>query len=130
MVRRTRPGVSRFRVRVFDAPRNDGACQPPALVAAASPRRISSNSEDETVGTCSPSEAREMATRVLLKMVSASAAWTLRLFNSSDTSTLCSPLPSSATLPGVAEVRIRALSGGLIRARPGEEGGEGAAQGG
>jgi hypothetical protein len=23
MVRRTRPGISRFRVRVFDAPRND-----------------------------------------------------------------------------------------------------------
>src|SRR6266851_5990978 len=24
MVRRTRPGISRFRVRIFDAPRNDG----------------------------------------------------------------------------------------------------------
>jgi hypothetical protein len=23
MVRRTRPGISRFRVRIFDAPRND-----------------------------------------------------------------------------------------------------------
>ncbi|MDE5456476.1 hypothetical protein GWE18_27360 [Bradyrhizobium sp. CSA112] len=27
MVRRTRPGISRFRVRIFDAPRNDCPCK-------------------------------------------------------------------------------------------------------
>src|SRR5215813_5925953 len=39
-------------------------------VTAQPPRRISSVSEDDTDGTCSPSEAREMATRVLLKTLS------------------------------------------------------------
>ena len=70
-----------------------------------------------TTGTCSPSDARETATRVLLKTVSAPAACALRLFSSSATSTLFRPLKSSATLPGTADVRISALSG-ASRRRP------------
>src|ERR1700732_130611 len=97
--------------------RDDSVAQLPALALALVPRRTSSSSEDETDGTCSPSEAREMATRVLLKTDSAPPACAVRLLSSSDTSTLCSPLPSSATLPGVAEVRTSALSGALIGAR-------------
>src|SRR5712671_1663519 len=61
-----------------------------------------------------------MAARVLLKTVSMPAAGALRLLSSSVISTLYWPLESSATLPGVAEVRISALSGALIGARPWE----------
>ena len=51
-------------VRRDDVLRDNGwVCYPPM--------RTSSSSEDETEGTCSPSEAREMATRVLLKAASA-----------------------------------------------------------
>src|SRR3984957_15550340 len=32
MVRRTRPGISRFRVRIFDAPRNDDGPMTPAEI--------------------------------------------------------------------------------------------------
>src|SRR6266702_1426952 len=84
------------------------------------PKRMSSNSDDDTDGTCSPSDTREMVTRVLLKAASA-VAWAPRLFNSSETSTLLELLESSATLPGVADVRISAFSGGLIGARPCEK---------
>ena len=45
--------------------------QLPAFSGVAEPKRTSSRSEDETEGTCSPSEARETATRVLLKAASA-----------------------------------------------------------
>src|SRR5450631_3680834 len=76
--------------------RDDREPYPPAFSALA--KLTSSSSEDDTEGTCSPSEAREMATRVLLKTVSALATCALRLFNSSVISTLCWPLPSSATL--------------------------------
>ena len=55
--------------------------------------------------------------RVLLKALAAPDC-ELKLFRSSVTSTLYWPLPSSATLPGVAEVRISALSGVEIGARP------------
>src|SRR5438477_5402450 len=51
------------------------------------PMLMSSSSEDDTEGTCSPSDAREIATRVLLKAVSA-PAWAARLLSSSDISTL------------------------------------------
>src|SRR5436190_13374448 len=46
------------------------------------PRRTSSTSEDDTEGTCSPSEDFATATRVLLKTVSAPAgfsAWAVEL---------------------------------------------------
>src|SRR5437660_1571501 len=89
-----------------------GRRQPPALV----PRRTSSRSDDDTEGTCSPSEAREIETRVLLNTASAPFVCAARLPSNSETSTLCSPLESSATLPGAAEVRISALSGALIGA--------------
>src|SRR5687768_6157437 len=69
------------------------------------PRLTSSTSVEDTVGTCSPSEAREIEMRVLLKTLSR-PAWVLKLLRSSETSTLFWPLESSATLPGVAEVRI------------------------
>src|SRR5215470_23766 len=85
------------------------------------PMRISSVSEDDTLGTCSPSEAREMATRVLLKTLSTPVPSLPKLLSSSETSTLFWPLLSSATLPGVAEVRISALSGAEIGARPCEK---------
>src|SRR5919197_6705881 len=86
------------------------------------PMRISSSSEDDTDGTCSPSEAREMATRVLLKTPSTPPApCAFRLLSSSETSTLFWPLLSSATLPGVAEVRISAFSLAAIGARPCEK---------
>ena len=49
--------------------------------------RISSSKDDDTEGTCSPSDAREIATRVLLKAVSA-PAWAVRLSSSSAISTL------------------------------------------
>ena len=85
-------------------------------------KRTSSISEEDTEGTCSPSEAREIATRVLLKTASAPAVGcALMLLSSSVTSTLYWPLESSATLPGVAEDRISALSGALIGARPWEK---------
>ena len=42
------------------------------------PMRMSSSSEDDTAGTCSPSLAREIATRVLLKAVSA-PAWAVEV---------------------------------------------------
>src|SRR5216684_1613059 len=83
------------------------------------PKRTSSSSDDDTDGTCSPSEAREIATRVLLKALSA-PAWAVRLFRSSATSTLYGPLESSATLPGVAALSTIVFSGGLIGARPWE----------
>jgi len=83
------------------------------------PMRMSSSREDDTDGTCSPSLAREMATRVLLKAASALARVS-RLRSSSETSTLLGAVESSATLPGVAEDRISAFSGGLIGARPWE----------
>src|SRR5471030_1183689 len=95
---------------------------PPALSLTA--QLTSSSSEDDTEGTCSPSEAREMATRVLLKRASTPATpagSASRLVNNSVISTLCCPLESSATLPGVAEDKISALSGGLIGARPWEK---------
>src|ERR1700712_1478094 len=79
--------------------------------------RTSSSSEDDTDGTCSPSEAREMATRVLLKTVSAPVC-AFKLLSSSVTSTLYWPLPSSVTLPGVADDSTSAFSGGEIGARP------------
>src|SRR5258708_33742715 len=66
------------------------------------PNWMSSSSDDDTDGTCSPSEAREIATRGLLKALSA-PAWAVRLFKSSATSTLYWPLESPATLPGGAE---------------------------
>src|SRR4029450_6806169 len=76
------------------------------------PKRMSSSSEDDTDGTCSPSEAREMATRVLLKTLSMPGApCAFKWLRSSAISTLFWPLESSPTLPGVAEVRISALSG-------------------
>src|SRR6476660_150551 len=81
------------------------------------PRLTSSTSVDDTVGTWAPSEAREIETRVLWKTLSM-PAWPFRLFSSSDTSTLFAPFESSATLPGVAEVRISALSEALIGASP------------
>src|ERR1700730_17109650 len=87
--------------------------QPPAFSLAL--KRTSSSSEEDTEGTCSPSEAFEIATRVLLKTVS-SAVCPLRLLSSSDISTEYWPLPSSVTLPGVAEDRISALSGAVIGA--------------
>src|SRR5258708_2484900 len=83
------------------------------------PNWMSSSSDDDTDGTCSPSLAREIATRVLLKALSAPAC-AVRLFKSSATSTLYWPLESSATLPGVAEDSTRVFSGGLIGARPWE----------
>src|SRR5216684_582373 len=92
-----------------------GACVKPQP-----PRLTSSIRVEDTVGTCSPSEAREIETRVLLKTLS-TPAWELKLFSSSETSTLFWPLESSATLPGVAEVRISALSGALIGASPWEK---------
>src|SRR3979490_1270415 len=79
---------------------------------------MSSSSDDDTDGTCSPSDARDTAMRVLLKTASAPAAFEPILFNSSVTSTLVWPLESSATFPGVADDRISALSGALIGARP------------
>src|SRR4029079_948974 len=84
------------------------------------PMRMSSSSEDDTAGTCSPSLARDTATRGLLKAVSA-PAWAVRLLSSSATSTLYWPMESSTTLPGVAEVSTRLFSGGLIGARPWEK---------
>src|SRR5882724_4761071 len=97
-----------------------GRLCPPYSFETHPPMRTSSSREDDTEGTCSPSLAREIATRVLLKAVSA-PAWAARLLSSSDISTLYAPLESSATLPGVAEVRIRAFSGGEIGARPWEK---------
>src|ERR1700752_479360 len=83
------------------------------------PMRISSSSEDDTLGTCAPSEAREIETRVLLKTLSTPPApCAFRLLRSSATSTLFWPLESSATLPGVADVRISALSDAASGARP------------
>src|ERR1700692_131597 len=38
MVRRTRPGISRFRVRIFDAPRNDSLKVTTCIIAKASIR--------------------------------------------------------------------------------------------
>src|SRR3984885_12504761 len=90
----------------------------PALVPL---KGTSSSKDDDTEGACSPSEAREIATRVLLKTVSAPASLALRLLSSSATSTLYGPLESSATLPGVADDRISALSGAMIGARPWEK---------
>src|SRR6267142_2064384 len=60
------------------------------------PMRTSSSSDDDTCGTCSPSEARETEMRVLLNAVAAPDCES-RLFRSSVTSTLYWPLPSSAT---------------------------------
>src|SRR3954451_14799656 len=103
------------------------------------PRRTSSTSEDDTEGTCSPSDDLATATRVLLKTVSAPAgfsAWAadlsaspadlsarsaVRLLSNSAISTEYCPAESSATLPGVAEVRTSALSDALIGARPWEK---------
>src|SRR6266568_6586428 len=93
--------------------------QPPVVSVAL--RGTSSASEEDTEGTCSPSEAREIATRVLLKRLSTPPPSALRLLSSSDISTEWVPSESSATLPGVAEVRISALSGALIGARPWEK---------
>ena len=81
---------------------------------------MSSSRDDDTEGTCSPSDERETATRVLLKAALGGGSAPSRLFNSSDTSTLLAVLESSTTLPGVAEDRISAFSGGLIGARPWE----------
>ena len=81
--------------------------------------RTSSSKEDDTCGTCSPSEARETEMRVLLKAMAAPDC-EFKLFRSSVTSTLYWPLLSSATLPGVAEVRISAFSGVEIGAKPWE----------
>src|SRR6266404_2398780 len=95
--------------------------QLPALpVVSLAPKSMSSAREEETVGTCAPSEAREIATRVLLKTLSTPPPSGLRLLSNSDISTEWVPSESSATLPGVAEVRISALSGALIGARPWE----------
>src|ERR1700709_2920493 len=85
-------------------------------------RRTSSFSDDDTEGTCSPFDARDTAIRVLVKRASAPAAFEPMLFKSSVTSTLLWPLESSATLPGVADDRISALSGALIGASPCENG--------
>src|SRR5205814_305428 len=103
------------------------------------PSRTSSTSEDDTEGTCSPSEDFATATRVLLKTLSAPAelsaslaglsAWpvglsaccAVRLVSNSAISTEYCPAESSATLPGVAEVRTSALSAALIGARPWEK---------
>src|SRR5262249_54559633 len=93
--------------------------QPPAFWD--SPKRTSSSNEDDTVGTCSPSDAREIATRVLLKAACAPTVPASRLRSSSATSALFWPSPSSATLPGAAEVRTRALLGAAIGARPWEK---------
>src|SRR5262245_26099620 len=82
------------------------------------PNLMSSSSEDDTVGTCSPSEAREIAMRVFLNTLSRPELLAARLLSNSVTSTLFAPLESSATLPGEAEDRISALSGALIGARP------------
>src|SRR4051794_2157436 len=83
------------------------------------PLRPSSRSADDTGGTCSPWDARETEMRVLLKALAAPDC-KLKLFESSVTSTLCWPLPSSAPLRGVAEVRISAFSGVEIGASPWE----------
>src|SRR5258708_16341678 len=63
------------------------SAQLPALSDSLAPRRTSSASEDDTDGTCSPSEAREIATRVLLKTVSTPPDSAVRLVSSSDIST-------------------------------------------
>src|SRR4051812_16433722 len=60
-------------------------CYPPAF--SAGPRRTSSDSEEDTEGTCSPSDALATATRVLLKTVSAASCCVSRLFSSSPIST-------------------------------------------
>src|ERR1700743_3155402 len=91
--------------------------QPPAFSAAA--KLTSSSSEDDTEGTCSPSDEREIAARALLNGASERVV-PLRLLSSSDISTLYWPRESSTTWPGVAEVRISALSGAAIGARPWE----------
>src|SRR5260370_6290 len=96
-------------VRRDDGLREANEAQPPRLT--------SSTSVDDTVGTWAPSEAREIETRGLWKTL-AMPVWLSRLFSSSDTSTLFAPFESSATLPGVADVRISALSGALIGASP------------
>src|SRR6186997_1909608 len=103
---RRRPGL--FRLSAV----SDGCLYPPI--------RTSSSSDDETWGTCSPSEARETEMRVLLKAVAAPDC-EFKLLSSSVTSTLYWPLPSSATLSGVAEVRISAFSGAEIGASPWEK---------
>src|SRR5882724_9515714 len=93
---------------------------PPAFSAAS--RRTSSESDDDTDGTRSPSEAREMAARVWLKMASALSADAARLARSSVIKTLWWPSESSTTLPGVAEERINAFSdAATIGARPWEK---------
>ena len=74
----------------------------------------------------SPSVAREMAMRVLLKADSMPASCGLSCLSSSVISTLWRPLESSATLPGVAEVRISALSGADDRREAVGEGAEAA----
>src|SRR6478736_8213564 len=93
----------------------------PCLMAASyPPMRTSSSKEDDTCGTCSPSEARETEMRVLLKAMAAPDC-AFKLFRSSVTSTLYWPLPSSATLPGVAEVRICSCYRAEIGASPWEK---------
>src|ERR1700727_331806 len=97
---------------------------PPVLPAALALKLTSSISEEETEGTWAPSDAREIATRVWLKIASAArarSALVLILVSSSVTSTEFSPVESSATAPGEAEVRISALSGTVIGARPCEK---------
>src|SRR5438445_6363142 len=98
----------------------DARVKPAHDKSAYPPSRTSSSSEDDTLGTCSPSLAREIATRVLLKAVSA-PAWALRLLMSSEIKTLLGAEESSATLPGVVEVSTIVFSGGLIGARPCEK---------
>lgn len=79
----------------------------------------SSKSEHDTEGICSPLETRETAMRVLLKTPSA-LTWVSSSLSSSVTSTLCSLVVSSPTLPGVLDERTSALLGALIGARPWE----------
>src|SRR5262249_44456827 len=87
------------------------------LLESAVAKRMSSSSEDDTDGTCSPSEVFEIAMRVLLKTASAPSPLPSWLSNS-PISALWRPATSSATLPGVAEERISALSGAAIGDRP------------
>src|SRR6185312_16512657 len=113
---------SGFRVRSFHSrPGMTVDETPPQLPALVAAKEMSSSKDDDTEGTCSPSEARAIATRVLLKTVSAPTSPVLRLLSSSVTSTLYWPLESSATLPGVADVSTMVFSGGLIGARPWEK---------
>ena len=88
--------------------------------------RMSSSSDDDTSGTCSPSEARETATRVLLKAACGAGLRIQIVQQLGHQHAVLALAESSATLPGVAEDRISAFSGAEIGARPWEIGAEAA----